>query len=425
MMPTEIKQSAETAVVVGGGLIGLCTALNLQARGIKTLVIDPVSVRRAASWGNAGHIAVEQVEPLASAATVRSFSRRLYWRGGALSLPLRDIAAWLPFSLRLLAASRPKRFEAGKAALKDALSGAMPSWRRLTGMIGAPQLLIEDGHFIVWETIESAAAGRASWARVDTGGATFRDATAAELALLTAQMKRPPAGAIRFLGTGRIADPGDLAEILDAEFARLGGDQRCASVESIILSGEKASIRLDGGETLTSDAIVIAAGVESGQLLAPLGIKVPIVAERGYHIQSAHSEWPESLPPVVFEDRSMIVTRFRSGLRAASFVEFAKSASPPDRRKWARLRAHVRALGLPFHMPGKRWMGARPTLPDYLPAIGRVSRAANLFYAFGHQHLGLTLAPLTGEVIAALVAGEAPAIDLAPFDVQRFQGNRG
>ena len=91
----------------------------------------------------------------------------------------------------------------------------------------------------------------------------------------------------------------------------------------------------------------------------------------------------------------MIVTPFRSGLRAASFVEFARADSPADPRKWARLRSHVAELGLPFREPCSEWFGARPTLPDYLPALGRSRRAANLLYAFGHQHLGLTLAAIT------------------------------
>lgn len=118
----------------------------------------------------------------------------------------------------------------------------------------------------------------------------------------------------------------------------------------------------------------------------------------------------------------MIVTRFAGGLRAASFVEFAARAAPPDPSKWARLRAHVAELGLPFDLPGEPWMGARPTLPDYLPAIGRSARARNLLYAFGHQHLGLTLAAITGELVGALAAGQPTAIDLTPFDPARFGG---
>jgi len=122
----------------------------------------------------------------------------------------------------------------------------------------------------------------------------------------------------------------------------------------------------------------------------------------------------------VFEERSMIVTRFRSGLRAASFVEFGREESPADARKWARLRSHVDALGLCFREPHSEWFGARPTLPDYLPALGRSRRATNLFYAFGHQHLGLTLAAISGELIVALARGEAPQIDVTPFDLERF-----
>ena len=115
----------------------------------------------------------------------------------------------------------------------------------------------------------------------------------------------------------------------------------------------------------------------------------------------------------------MLVTRFRSGLRAAGLFEFGRAEAPPDPRKWARLRSHLDALGIAFSDPVE-WMGARPTLPDYLPAIGRSRRIPGLCYAFGHQHLGLTLSAITGEALAALVAGEAPPIDLAPFSIERF-----
>ena len=420
-MPSKKTGEPETAVVIGGGIIGLCCALRLQLSGVSTTLIDLQPEKRGASWGNAGHIAVEQVEPLASLATVGSVWRRLFWRGGALSLRMRDIAACLPYSLRLLRAARAARFAAGTAALGALLAEAMPAWTRLLAEAGAPELLKSQGHFIVWETPESAARGRAAWAAADIGTTSFKDATPEELARLSALMERPPAGAIRFEGSGQISDLGDLAERLAAAFERLGGRQRHMRVAWLDVVDGIAVPRLDSGETLRADAVVVAAGTASGALLRPLGEKVPIIAERGYHIQSTETEWPVDMPPVVFEDRSMIVTRFRSGLRAASFVEFGRAESPGDARKWARLRSHVQALGLPFRLPGEAWMGVRPTLPDYLPAIGRARSAGNLFYAFGHQHLGLTLAPVTGEAVAALVKSEAPAIDLAPFSLDRFR----
>ena len=115
----------------------------------------------------------------------------------------------------------------------------------------------------------------------------------------------------------------------------------------------------------------------------------------------------------------MIVTRFEGGLRAAGFVEYAAVDAPPDPGKWRRLHEHVRQLGIPVHGEPVQWFGARPTLPDYLPAIGRSFRHRNLYYAFGHQHLGLTLAAITGEMVGGLMAGDGGAGSEA-FAIERF-----
>ncbi len=157
--------------------------------------------------------------------------------------------------------------------------------------------------------------------------------------------------------------------------------------------------------------------------MAAAGHRAPLIAERGYHVRAPADRWPAQLPPLVFEDRSMIVTRYAECVQAASFVEFGSPDAPPDPRKWQRLERHVAELGLPLRGPFARWMGARPTLPDYLPAIGRSRRVPNLLYAFGHQHLGLTLAPVTAEIVSALVRGGPVPVDLAPFAVERFGRN--
>jgi D-amino-acid dehydrogenase len=427
-MQTDFSGSSEeraapatvTAIVIGGGVVGLATALNLQLQGIATTLFDMPAESPAASWGNAGHIAIEQCEPLASAATVRSMPKRLFWRGGALSLPLGDIAAWMPFSIRLLGAARPARFESGCAALTAVLAESLGAWRRLLDRIGARELLLEDGHFIVWESEASAREGRARWARARIGQAAIRDATAEELLELAKLTRVPIAGAVRFTGSGQIADLPALAQALASSFDTAGGTHVAAKIARLdVEKGQAVAVTEDGARHEAS-LIVVTAGVASRALMEPIGHVVPMIAERGYHIQSAQTDWPMGTPPVVFEDRSMIVTRFASGLRAASFVEFGRATRAADPRKWARLRKHVAALGLSFRLPGREWMGARPTLPDYLPAIGRSRRAGNLLYAFGHQHLGLTLAASTGEAIGAMVRGEATPFDITPFDIDRF-----
>lgn len=201
----------------------------------------------------------------------------------------------------------------------------------------------------------------------------------------------------------------------------------CAAGGTIV--EQEATLVREGGHAtipgLDADCVLVTAGVRSAPLVAAIGHRAPIIAERGYHIRGTAAGWPQDLPPVVFEDRSMIVTRFGEQVQAASFVELGTVDGPPDPRKWERLEQHVGDLGLAIGGPFTRWMGSRPTLPDYLPAIGRSRRADNLFYAFGHQHLGLTLAPVTAEIVAGMIAGHPNPIDMAPFDLERFGGKGG
>jgi D-hydroxyproline dehydrogenase len=419
-----VQASCKSAVVAGGGIVGLTCALRLLRRGIATTLLSPEEAPPPASWGNAGHLAVEQVEPLASGKSIRQAVRALAQGGGALSAPLGDLRAWAPFLFKVLRAARPARFRAGTDALVACMQHVMPAWRALLADIGQPQLLIEDGHFVVWESNRTARQGRKRWGDVRLGPASFRAATPGERERLESLVTRPLGGAIRFAGSGQVADPGLLLEALQNAFAAAGGARLQARARSISIgAGRQAALVTDDGRSLTADAIVVAAGVGSGSLLASTGHAVPIIAERGYHIQSDAGAWPGSLPPVVFEDRAMIVTRFLSGVRASSFVEFARLDRPPTQAKWTKLQRHVAQLGLPMRPPFRSWMGARPTLPDYLPAIGRSRNAANLFYAFGHQHLGLTLAAITAELLGDLVCGRRPAIDVSPFDLERFSSS--
>ena len=419
-MDAPIPSQPATAIVIGDGIVGLASAIELSRRGIDVQLVAPDDPWRGASWGNAGHIAVEQIEPLASLAMLRALPHRLSSFGGAAVFPLRDIRYWLPFSLRLLRAAAPARFRRGKAALAQALATAVPAWQRLLERADSAALLRLDGHFIVWERAASAAKGMAHWLGADVGTASVRRATPAEMADLQALTPVPLAGAVRVEGSGQIMDMTALGESLRRHYADRGGRRIAGRAVAIAPGATGGRVTLDTGETLAADIVLVAAGAASGELLAPLGIRAPLIAERGYHIQAGETDWPADMPPVVFEDRSMIVTRFAAALRAASFVEYSSLASPPDPRRWQKLRDHVARLGLRFGGPVSEWIGARPTLPDYLPAIGRHRTHGWLAYAFGHQHLGLTLSATTGEALGALLRGETPAFDLAPFSLDRF-----
>jgi D-amino-acid dehydrogenase len=151
-----------------------------------------------------------------------------------------------------------------------------------------------------------------------------------------------------------------------------------------------------------------------------LGVVAPLIGERGYSLHSPEHNWPADLPTTVFEETFVVLSRFVSGLRATSFLEFGSPDAPGDERKWRLLERRIADLGVSFSSAPERWVGPRPTLPDYVPAIGRLERAPRVLYAFGHQHLGLTMAAATAELVTALATESEPAIDLTPFRVERF-----
>jgi len=406
--------------VIGSGVVALASALALQRARLKVVLYDEAAATPPASWGNAGHIAVEQVEPLASPHILRSAWRRLAFNGGPADFRLCDLPAWLPWLIRYAGACRPSTFRSGARALESLLGDATPAWTRLVAAIGQPELLKPNGHMVLWESEASAAAGLAAWTRTPTGTARFDSLDASALSDVSRALSIDAAGGIGFSGTSQIADLGLLLQAMRRSFEDRGGEVRLSRVAALSVRDGLARLTLAGGEQVERCGVVMAAGIGSAPLMRGIGHTVPLIAERGYHIEGDAGSWPRHLPPVVFEDRSMIVTRFGDRLRAASFTEFAKPSSPPDETKWRRLRRHAAELGLPLGEPVAEWMGARPTFPDYLPALGISYRCSNLIYAFGHQHLGLTLAPVTAEILAGLAMSRPPAIDLLPFDIERF-----
>jgi D-amino-acid dehydrogenase len=174
-----------------------------------------------------------------------------------------------------------------------------------------------------------------------------------------------------------------------------------------------------GEQSVVVESAVVCAGVWSASLLAPHGLSVPLASVRGYHI-----ELPQRPPfidaPLVYANDDIIVTPMAGRLRASSYMEFLPPGAPPDRRKPARLRKRLHALGYDCGFDGPSWVGPRPVLADYLPGIGRTPGAARIYYAIGHQHLGLTMAAGTAELIADLLAQRRPRQPIAAFDLSRF-----
>lgn len=407
----------KSMLVIGGGLVGAASALRLQAAGVQTTLVDPGDVRRAASYGNAGHIGSEQVTPWSTWANVLRAPRSSFALGGPLDFRWSDVALWSPWAMRFLAACDPLQFARGREALTALLADAMPAWQRIAEFVGAPEIVVPHGHVTAWMTREGADRGLSAFAKAHWGTTSYREMTGAELARYGGVLNRLPHAAVLVSGTGQVSEPQTTRDAIMASYRARGGKVVTAKVERVEANGR---VTFAGGATRTADGVLIAAGAWSRGLMEQLGVNTPLIGERGYHLHSAETNWPRDLPTTVFEENFIAVSRFVSGLRCTSFVEFGSPDAPGDERKWRKLRGRVAELGIKFSPTPDRWVGARPSLPDFMPAIGRLERAPNVLYAFGHAHLGLTEAPITAEIIAALATEKAPPVDIAPFRIERF-----
>lgn len=412
--------TARSYLVIGGGIVGTASALRLRAAGFEVTLIDPGDARRAASFGNIGLIATELAEPLASPKTLRTFLPQLFSFGGPVAFRWNDIGLWMPWAARFVAASTKSRFGQGTLTLDTLLREAMGAWQRVFELAGTQSLVSPCGNYLVWMSDAAAKAGAASWKRAATGGATFREMTRDELAKLGGVIRTAPVAGLAFSGTGQVSEPQAVRDALRAAFTARGGTVINGSVVSIVTDDSGIGAMLSTGDRPQADSALIAAGAWSKSLMRTLNVDVPLIGERGYSVQSAEHSWPADMLPVIFEERAVVVNRFTSGLRASSIVEFSSPDAVPDPRKWARLEQHVTELGIPMSSTLDRWSGPRPTLPDYLPAIGRLESHPRVLYAFGHQHIGMTLAAVTAELIESLALWTPPRLNIAPFRVERF-----
>lgn len=407
----------KSIIVIGGGLVGAASALRLQHAGVRTTLIDPGDMRRGASFGNAGHIGTEQVSPWSSWENVRRSPRSSFLVGGPLDFRWRDAALLAPWTQRFLAACGPAAFARGQIALAAILTDAMGAWQRIAALSGEPNLVIPHGHATVWMSPQAAERGRGAFGQAPAGPAHTREMSRAELDRYAKVLRAAPAAGVLFEGTGQVSEPQAARDAMLKTFTAVGGEIVADSVARV---DAHAHVTLASGSTRDADAVLIAAGAWSGRLMQQLDAPTPLIAERGYHVQSPETNWPHDLPTTVFEENFVVFTRFTSGLRATSFLEFGSPDAPGDARKWRLLQRRIADLGVKFSPTPQRWVGSRPTLPDYVPAIGRLERAAKVLYAFGHAHLGLTMAPITAELVTAIATEQKPAIDIAPFRIERF-----
>ncbi|WP_267360318.1 MULTISPECIES: FAD-dependent oxidoreductase [unclassified Methylobacterium] len=406
-------------VVIGAGVIGLSAGLALQARGFPVTVLDREGPAAGASAGNAGAFAFSDILPLASPGILRKAPRWLIDPLGPLSVPPAYAPLLLPWMLRFGRACAPGRVAASTEAQTALMDLSKAELEPFLALSGTAAMLRREGNLQVYDSEGEFAASLPGWEARARHGIAFDHLTAEEMAALQ------PGLAPRFVrGTFTpdwyaIPDPKDYTVALADRLRAAGGTIARAAVTGLRPDGDAVVIETDAGMRRAA-SVVLAAGAFSHRIARTLGERIPLETERGYNTTLPAGAL-DLRTQITFGGHGFVVTRLTDGIRVGGAVEFGGLERPPNFRRAQAMLAKARAF-LPDLKPegGRPWMGFRPSLPDSLPVIGPARATHRVVYAFGHGHLGLTQSAGTARLVADLLTGRSPPIDIAPFSPRRF-----
>jgi D-amino-acid dehydrogenase len=403
-------------VVIGAGIIGACCAIEALRDGWEVTILEPGEPggTQAASYGNGGFLSPASVVPMSMPGLWRKVPGYLLDPLGPLTIRWRSLPALLPWLLRFMRAGMTEaRVTVTSRHLSSLLADAPQRHAVLAREAGVEELIRRTGLLYPYPDRAAFAADALAWKLRRLNGVVWTELDEDELHQTEPALGPRYKFAARVDAGGHCVDPGGYVAALVAYAERLGARRVTGQAVGFdLLEGRLATVRTNTGE-IACDRAVIAAGIASASLARMVGDAIPLASERGYHVQIADPEVETRLPSMP-GDSKMANNRMRAGLRAAGQVELA---SVGTRENWRRAEVLLRHLGAAYPAlprdiaPSRisRWMGNRPSTPDGLPVIAPARTTSDVIHAFGHGHLGLATGPITGRMVADLLAGRPGA----------------
>ena len=406
--------------VIGAGIVGACCARYLALAGHEVTLVDRIEPGMGCSFDNAGVISTvtSSVQP-PSPKLLKQIPSMLFDRDATLVIRwsyLLKMAPWLTAFLKGCTTADQRRTA---AAMANLLTGTTAAYDRITRGTEADRYIRLNGMMGLYRTDETFAGD--AWRREMNRelGAEFAELAQEEIRQMEPSLSEEVRRAVFFPSAYSTSNP----SLLTRAIAEQAGGFVQAEVDGIRLENGRPTVLVTDKGDMPVDKLVVAAGAFSHRLARMMGIRVLLDTERGYHVELDGVETGLSRACLHYE-HAIGINPVTTGLRFAGTVEFAGVDAPENDARtriiWRRARPVLRELEGVDDPPMRLWMGRRPTMPDFRPVIGAAPGISDCWFAFGHQHLGLTLGARTGEIVANLVSGRDPGIDLEPFRADRF-----
>jgi D-amino-acid dehydrogenase len=385
--------------VVGGGIVGMCAALRLAARGHRVTLYERNGVGRGASYGNASMICVYQNTPLAWPGLLVDIPKMLLNRESPLRIRPSYIPKFVPWGLQFLRRCNMEDVHKSASLLSGMLNDSLEAWTRTISGTTVGTLFCERGSISAYLSLEKFASAKVEADIRRQYGAAVEILTSQNILDMEPRLERKFVGGLYHRNVVHIVDTLKLTEGLYHAFLERGGGHAIEEVRELCQSAANLIAARTDSSSIEYDFVIVAAGMNTPTLCAPFGTKLSLAAERGYHVE-LDGFGNQLSRPVGIGDAKFQMTPLDGRLRLAGTAEFANTRAPPDWRRAELLLAQARRVlpQLPDRID-RRWMGVRSSTPDSLPAIGATPKSKRVLYACGHGHLGLTLAAKTAEIL--------------------------
>ncbi|SAL09496.1 D-amino-acid dehydrogenase [Caballeronia peredens] len=404
--------------IIGAGFIGMASAAWLMRDGHSVTLFDPAGVAQGASFGNAGTFAPYGCVPVNNPSVFRDIPRFLLSNDSPFRLRWGYLPQLAPWLTRFLLSSRRANYEASATALAALLSRAQDGYAPLLDEAGLARFVKPRECLYLYSSATSFDASRDSLALRESLGVGFDVLDSGAIRELEPQLAPIFARGVLFRDSWHFTDPAGFLQALYERLAARGAQLERVKVDAIEPQAQGVSLRTNG-DARRFDHVVVATGARSREFAHQCGDNVPLDTERGYHVRYASASSLISRP-CGWAERGFYMTPMSDGIRVAGTVELAGFSEERNRALLDLVTVSSKRALPALGAPDREWLGFRPTLPDGVPVIGASKASERVIYAFGHQHLGLTLAGVSGRIVADLIARRAPPLDLASYRASRF-----